>query len=145
VVSDVLVRHQDEAVTSPELISLALNAIGRARAAHDFLIDSLEDTQNVLGPERPIPPRCDWGCALVGRYVTSDDRWVCDILDAAENPPGLIWPLPPTMPEGAMLLEVVTEYGTRVLLTPRICQNLERAGARLMGITPIAWSPEAVD
>jgi hypothetical protein len=132
-------------VTSPELISLALNAIGRARAAHDFLIDALEDTADVLGPGRPIPARCDWGCAIVGRYVTPEDRWVLDILEGTEDPPGIVWPLPPVMPEGAVLLEIVTEYGTRVLLTPRICRDLERAGARLLGITALTFDPEDID
>jgi hypothetical protein len=132
-------------VTSPELISLALNAIGRARAAHDFLIDALEDTQNVLGAERPLPARCEWGCAIVGRFVVPADRWVVDIVEGSEGPPGVVWPLPPTMPEGAMLLELVTEYGTRVLLTPRICHDLERAGCRLMGITKIVFDPEDID
>ncbi|HEY5491693.1 MAG TPA: hypothetical protein VIK25_10930 [Gemmatimonadaceae bacterium] len=126
-------------VTSPEMIALALNAISRARHAHDFLIDALEDTQNVLGAERPLPARCEWGCAIVSRYVTPADFWVCDIIDGAEGPPGIVWPLAPAMPEGAMLLELVTEWGTRVLLTPRICHDLERAGCRLLGITPLCW------
>ena len=39
-----------------------------------------------------------------------------------------------------MVLEVVTAgTGTRILLTPRVCRELEQAGAKLMGITPVCW------
>jgi hypothetical protein len=122
-------------MTSPEMISLALNAIGRAFKDHCAVIDALEEDQDTYNPERAVPPRCEWGCAIVSRYITPEDRWVCDVLDS-EGPLAF----PPSLPEGAMVLEVVTAgTGTRILLTPRVCRELEQAGAKLMGITPVCW------
>ncbi len=130
-------------VTSPELIQQALNAIGRAFRDHCAVIDALEEDQDTFNPERAVPPRCEWGCAIVSRFITPEDRWVCDVLDGAEGPRGIVWPLPPTLPEGAMVLELVTAgTGTRILLTPRVCRELETAGAKLLGITPICWDPD---
>jgi hypothetical protein len=123
------------------VIALALNAIGRARQAHDELIDALEDAQDVFHP-RPLPDRCEWGAAVVGRYVNADDRWIADIICGSEGPRGIVWPALPSLPEGATLLELVTAGGERVLLTPGVCRALAAGRARLLGITPIIWSEE---
>ena len=131
-------------VPNRELIQQALNAIGRAFKDHCAVIDALEEDQDTFNPERAVPPRCEWGCAIVSRYITPEDRWVCDVLFGAEGPRGIVWPLPPSLPEGAMVLELVTAgTGTRILLTPRVCRELEQAGAKLLGITPIVF--DAVD
>ena len=125
-------------VPNRELIQQALDAIGRALRDHWAVVDALEDDHDAFNPERALPLRCEWGCAIVSRYITPEDRWVCDVLDS-EGPLAF----PPSLPEGAMVLELVTAgTGTRILLTPRVCRELEQAGAKLLGITGVCFDPE---
>ena len=128
------------------MIALALNAISRARAAHDFLIDALEDTCNVVGPERPIPARCEWGAAIVGRYVTPADFWVCDILDGVEglvhiselaqhhveNPREIIQPGDPVR---VKILEIDSERR-------RLSLSIKRVEGQVLPVRPIEPPPE---
>lgn len=133
-------------VSHPDVVNNALSAINRALKDHWAVIDALEEAQDTFSPERALPVRCEWGAAIVSRRVTSLDTWVCDIVAGHEGPPGIVWPLPPSIPPGACLLELVTgESGERVLLTPRVIEQLGIAGAKLLGITPIIWDDADLD
>lgn len=133
-------------MSHPDVVNHARSAISRALTDHWAVVDALEDAQDTFHPERALPARCEWGAAIISRRVTSLDRWVCDILDGQEGPRGIVWPLPPTIPPGACLLELVTgESGTRILLTPRVIEQLAVGGVRLLGITPIVWDDEDLD
>lgn len=122
------------------LIEVALEAIARARTAHDELVDALEDA-DILGGS-PLPPRTAWGCAIVARRVEADERWVADILDG-EAYHDLVWPAASVIPAGSLLLQLVTESGASMPATPAVFAALERARAKLLGLIGVCWDAHA--
>jgi hypothetical protein len=122
------------------LIHVAQDAIAKARAAHDEIVDALEDA-DILGSAPPAQ-RMTWGCAIVSRRVEEDERWIADILDAESNG-GLVWPSPSVIPAGSLLLQFVSEGGSSLPATPAVFAALEEANARLLGLTSMCWDAHA--
>lgn len=80
---------------------------------------------------------------MVARRIDAADRWVADILDATEDAHGLVWVTSSMLPEGAIVLQLVTERGEALVCTPAVFSALEAAKAKIHGVTPVLWDASA--
>lgn len=111
---------------------MVCEAITRSRLAHLEVVEALEDAEDkIAATPLPLPTYMEWGCALTAHRVTLADHAVFQLINeirrSSNNPP----------PVGALLLNLVTESGESVLLTPRILSEL--AAARVHGFVP-CWA-----